>query len=154
MKNLNFKNSDEILDFAMNNEQEAHDFYINLSKIAKNDSIKKSFIQFAEEEKQHKNLLQKIKEGGLIEIKDEKVQNLRISDFVVRANKPKEEISYEDALILAMKREKAAYRLYSFLSEKTENEKMKKVFASLAQEEAKHKLKFEVEYDELVYREN
>ena len=63
-------------------------------------------------------------------------------------------MSYSDALILAMKREKAAFRLYMDLSDKAADQEMKKLFLSLAIEESKHKLRFELEYDENVLREN
>ena len=80
-------------------------------------------------------------------MKKEEVMDLKIADYVVRTE-PTADMSYEDALKLAMKREKAAYRLYLKLSEKAPNEDMKNLFEGLAQEEAKHKLRFEVEYDE------
>jgi len=63
-------------------------------------------------------------------------------------------ISYQDALILAMKQEKAAFQLYNALAGSTDNAALRDVLLSLAQEEAKHKLKFEIEYDENILREN
>jgi rubrerythrin len=61
---------------------------------------------------------------------------------------------YADALILAMKKEKAAFRLYSFLSEETTDPVMKGLFLTLAMEESRHKLRFELEYDEYILKEN
>ena len=49
-----------------------------------------------------------------------------------------------------MKKEKAAFRLYQDLAGLVQDEKIKALFLSLAQEEAKHKLRFEVEYDDLL----
>ena len=63
-------------------------------------------------------------------------------------------MSYQEAIILAMKKEKAAYKLYTTLATRVNDPDMKKVFLSLAQEEAKHKLRFEVEYDDMVMQEN
>jgi rubrerythrin len=63
-------------------------------------------------------------------------------------------MSYQDALILAMKREKAAFRLYMKLAEIAPNDGLKTIFKNLANEEAKHKLNFELEYDDMIYREN
>jgi rubrerythrin len=63
-------------------------------------------------------------------------------------------MKYEDALKLAMKREKAAFKLYTNLAEKSEDNGMKSLFSMLAQEESKHKLRFEIEYDEYVMKEN
>ena len=59
-------------------------------------------------------------------------------------------MDYQQALIVAMKQEKAAYKLYSDLAAKVTFEGLRNTFLMLAQEEAKHKLHFEVEYDELI----
>lgn len=151
MQELNSIN--EILDFAIQNEQNAVDFYNDLSKVAHSDDMREIFAQFAREEMGHKAKLMKIKEEGFTFTSSEKVLDLRISDFVVRVE-PKENMSYEDALILAMKREKAAFRLYTKLAEKASDGELKQIFESLAMEESRHKLRFEVEYDEYVLREN
>ncbi len=148
-----FKSVDEILDFAIKSEQEAIDFYTSLASQAKNPEMKEVFLEFAGEEKSHKARLQKIKDEGVIEMTDERVSDLKISDYVVKV-KPSSDISYADALILAMHKEKAAYKLYINLEQRTDNPELKKVFHSLAIEESKHKLRFEIEYDEYVMREN
>ena len=57
-------------------------------------------------------------------------------------------LDYQQALIVAMKKEKAAFKLYSALAEQTTDAAFRELFLALAQEEAKHKLRFEVEYDE------
>jgi len=67
---------------------------------------------------------------------------------------PSSDMTYPDALILAMKKEKNAFRLYMMLSEASADPGMKSLFLSLATEESKHKLRFEVEYDEYILREN
>jgi len=53
-----------------------------------------------------------------------------------------------------MKKEKASYRLYSDLAEQVDNEELKDTFLWLASEEARHKLRFEIEYDDLVLKED
>lgn len=148
-----FKNINDILDFAMAREQESVDFYTNLSDKARNEEMKKVFQEFAMEEVKHKARLQKIKDEGIMEISDEKIQDLKISDYTVNMT-PSPDMSYEEALILAMNKEKAAYKLYMKLSTKTDDPNLRDVFLSLAQEESKHKLRFEIEYDEFVLREN
>jgi len=148
-----FNSINEILDFAIQNEQNAVDFYNDLSFVARSDDMRDIFSQFAREEMGHKAKLLKIKDEGIMSISSEKVLDLKISDFVVRSE-AKENMSYEEALVLAMKREKAAFRLYTKLAEKAENSELKSIFESLAIEESRHKLRFEVEYDEYVLREN
>ena len=53
-----------------------------------------------------------------------------------------------------MKKEKAAFRLYTDLSKATDNVELSKLFLALAKEEARHKLRFELEYDEHYLPEN
>jgi rubrerythrin len=45
-----FKSVEDILDFAVQNEQEAVDFYAGLAQQARNEEMKKVFAQFAREE--------------------------------------------------------------------------------------------------------
>jgi rubrerythrin len=148
-----FGSIDEILDFAMKSEQEAVDFYTSLAEKMKSREIKDIFLEFAREEVAHKARLQKIKEEKVFDMEVEKVQDLKISDYVVSI-KPSDDMEYADALVLAMKKEKAAFKLYTALSERTDVPELKKVFQALAVEESKHKLRFELEYDEYVMREN
>ena len=74
-------------------------------------------------------------------------------DFLVDI-KATGDMSYQDALILAMKKEKSAFKLYSDLAGIAPNSDLKNVFLALAQEEAKHKLRFEIEYDDNILKEN
>lgn len=148
-----FKSIEDILDFAMNEEQNAVEFYRELAENARSEDMRNIFTQFALEEVGHKERLMKIKKEGLFSLPAEKVADLRISDYIVTvATSP--EMTYQDALVVAMKKEKAAFKLYLTLSEKAANSEMKSVFLSLAQEESKHKLRFELEYDEFVLRDN
>lgn len=148
-----FKTIDEVLIFAMKSEQEAVDFYNQLASQMHNQEMKETFLQFAREEVAHKARLQKIKDERLFDLVDETVQDLQISDYVVNV-KPRPNMKYDEALVLAMKKEKAAFKLYTNLAKRTDNAEIKAVFNSLAVEESKHKLRFELEYDEFVMREN
>ncbi|MBN2668934.1 MAG: ferritin family protein [Bacteroidales bacterium] len=148
-----FKNTDEILDFAIQNEQQAADFYDKLASESKQKSMQNTFLQFAKEEKGHKARLLKIKEEGIYEAPEAAVLDMKISDYLVSVS-TSENMTYQEALILAMKREKAAFRLYMKLADITTNEDLKKIFINLANEEAKHKMNFELEYDDVVYKEN
>ena len=149
----NFKSIDEILDFAINAEQGAYDFYTKLANSAKNNVMKKAFEEYAKEELGHKSRLIKIKESKKYDAPIEKVQDLKISDYTTDVE-PTDGMLYQDALLLAMKREKNAYKLYANLAEITSIVEMKNLFSSLANEEAKHKLRFEIEYDEVILTDN
>jgi len=148
-----FNSINDILDFAINAEQEAVDFYNQLSEVAKAKDMKATFTEFAQEEIGHKTRLTKIKQEGIFQLEKQEIADLKIADYIVSA-KASPDMSYQDALVLAMKKEKAAFKLYLELSNRAKNAQMKDLFLSLAQEESKHKLRFEIEYDEFVLREN
>jgi rubrerythrin len=148
-----FKTIEDILDFAIMGEQEAVDFYTQLAGQAKNAAITKVFLEYAEEEMRHKAKLAGIKENGVFDMTVAKVKDLKIADYLVEV-KPSPKMTYEEALIFAMKKEKKAFMLYMKLSDQVENIELKKVFLSLAEEESKHKLSFELEYDNYILKEN
>jgi len=148
-----FNSVDDILDFAIINEQQAVDFYNNLALRSNNDDMKQTFQKFAIEEVNHKAKLTKIKEEKTFTLGMEKIQDLHLSDYIDNV-KPSENMSYADALILAMKREKSAFKLYNSLANRTDNADLKQLFLQLAQEESKHKMMFEIEYDEVILKEN
>ena len=84
----------------------------------------------------------------------ERVLDLKIGDYLVEVNTARDDMSYQESLIIAMKEEKSAFKLYSDLAAMTANNEFKQMFLMLAQEEAKHKLRFEIEYDDNILQEN
>jgi rubrerythrin len=147
-----FASIEDILDFAILNEQDAVDFYTKYAVLVKGE-MKNVFLEFAQEEIKHKARLMKIKEEKMFEFTQEKINSLSLTDYTTKANFSLD-LDYQDALLLAMLKEKAAFKLYLNLSQKTDIPFLKEVFLSLAQEESKHKLRFELEYDEYILKEN
>ena len=147
-----FESVDDILGFAIAGEVAANQFYMELAGKMKNPAMAKVFEDFAKEELGHKSKLEAIKQGEMLE-PTEKVAELKIAGYLVDTE-PKPDMDYKDALVLAMKKEKAAYRLYLDLAAVAEAEELTNMFLYIAQEEAKHKLRFEIEYDEVVLKEN
>jgi len=143
----------EILDFAVAREDESAQFYTNLAGKAESSNIRQVFLDFAREEQTHKAKLQAIKRGKLLLPAAKKVKDLKIADYVVDVA-PTPDMNYQQALILAMKKERASFLLYTQLAETTSDDNLRATFLTLAQEEAKHKLRFEIEYDECVLTED
>jgi len=142
-----WKSVGEVLDFAIKNEEEAEAFYIDLSEKMENPAMKTVFTGFAAEEAGHKAKLLKVKTSGGFEPSKKEILDLKISNYLVDVE-PEGELTYQDALIVAMKKEKAAFRLYMDLHGTVNDPALKDLMLALAQEEAKHKLRFEVEYDD------
>ena len=148
-----FKNIEEILDFAIENEIIAAEFYDKLSDQAKSKSMKETFEKFSKEERGHEARLKKIKSEGVFKAQKEDILDMKMSDYLVKS-KTKGKMTYQDALILAMKREKAAYKLYKRLAKSAPTKELKIIFTKLAAEEANHKMNFEIEYDDYIYIDN
>jgi len=147
-----FSSMDEILDFAIEREVESNKFYTDLAQRIDRPAMQKVLEDFAREELGHKAKLESVKQERLV-IEPESVTSLGIADYLVEVE-PKPDMDYAEALIVAMKKEKAAYRLYSDLAVEAKAEELTDIFSSLAQEEAKHKLRFEIEYDDVVLKED
>ncbi len=144
---------DQVLDFAIDQEQAAADFYTKLSKNAKHKSMRETLEGFAEEELRHKKKLIAIKEqGGSKLVSHQSVPDLKVADYLVDVE-PSDDMSYEDSLVVAMKLEKRAFQLYTDMAAITEDDAIRSSLLALANEEAKHKLHFEIRYDDSI-REN
>jgi rubrerythrin len=143
---------EEILDYAIAREQEAVDFYTGLAGRGK-EWMRDLLMGFAREEARHKAKLMAVKDGQKLLSSESRVADLKISDYLVPVE-PTDDINLQDALILAMKREKAAFRLYTDLAERVDDAELRDLFLGLAQEEAKHKLYFETQYDDQMLRHN
>lgn len=147
-----FGSVEEILDFAIVNEEDARDFYLKMAQKAAEGHMADMFNNLARQEKSHRDRLLRVKSGSGSLPKDSVVADMKIADYLVAVVEGPQ-MSYQDALILAMKREKAAFKLYTNLAARV-GEELQKLFESLAQEEARHKLHLELEYDEHVLTED
>jgi rubrerythrin len=144
---------DAILDFAIEREQESYEFYTNLAQVVEKSEMRQVFERFAKEEQGHKEKLLGIKRGKVMLPAAKKIVDLKIADYVVDIE-INSDMDYQQALIVAMKKEKAAFRLYTNLASIVDDPNLSTVFQALAQEEAKHKLRFEIEYDDNILSEN
>ena len=140
---------DDALNYAIGEEQAAAEFYTQLASQAKMPGMRQVLGDFAQEEMKHKAKLEAIKAGGKLKPAERQVMDLKMADYIVDAA-PSPAMNYQGVLILAMKKEKAACKLYSDLASSTDDENVKTMFLALAQEEAKHKLRFEIEYDDML----
>lgn len=148
-----FGSVEEILDFAIEKEEEAYRFYTEWSKKLDKSWIRKHFEEFAKEDLRHKDKLLLVKQGKILKPSPQRATDLKITDYLVEAT-PAPDMSYQQALIVAMQREKASFRLYSNLAATADDEDLRSTFLALAQEEARHKLALETIYDEEVLTED
>lgn len=148
MKEKDFK---EVITFAIRKEAEAYNLYKTYSRLVKTPGLKTMFEELAQQEQKHREILERVERKDVSDYKFKKIPDLKIADYV-----EKEEFSpdmdYASALRFAIKREEGSLKLYRHLAEGADDPELKKLFSALAQEESKHKLRLETEYDENVLK--
>lgn len=144
---------DSILGVAIEREKEAVLFYQELQKRVLFTERKEFLRSLEKMEEGHVKILENLRNRDIDEMDIPDVPDLEIGDYLVEVELS-ENMSYQDILIVGMKREEAAYNLYMKLSTQTTGGQVKKVFQKLASEEAKHKLYFEKLYDDDILEEN
>jgi len=148
---MEFENLAAVLDFAIEKEKEAAEFYAHISREEAFSGAAKMFEEFAQEERKHQRLLEDFKARGLsVSIKDYQfkwITDIKRSNYVVDIEY-RRGMGYNDILMLAMKREEKALQLYNDFLDKADSEESRTLFKMLCQEEAKHKLALETMYDD------
>jgi rubrerythrin len=143
----------EILDFAVEREKEAVKFYRDLQEQA-HSADQKVFLQELESmEMGHIVVIENMRRKQPSEMEIKQVPNLHISEYLVN-DVDYLDLTYQNLLIKAMKREEMSYKLYTDMSNKMPDAELSKLFAKLASEEAGHKLKFEKLYDDWIAQGN
>jgi len=139
------------LDFAIAKEQEAEAFYKEWSAKAKQPAVQALFAELAGIEHGHMEILSKITPEEMVGSADADVTKLALSDLLVDV-RASPNLTLQEAMIVAMKREEGAVKLYTRLAEM--NGEAKSLFEALAKEEGRHKAKLEIEYDDNILTEN
>ncbi len=139
----------EILDFALQREREAVQFYTDLQNETKFHDQKKMLQELEAMEMGHIAVIENIRKKGVRDEDIKKIPNLRISEYLT-VDADKLDMTYQNILIKAMKREEASVKLYSDMSIKFPDPEISNLFRRLVAEEAQHKLLFEKRYDEWI----
>jgi rubrerythrin len=140
---------DAIIDFAVERERKAAEFYRELQSVVRFRHMKDVLASFEAVERSHIDILKRLRKKSprsFHPVPD--AVSLGLADKLVPAP-PTAEMSYEDVLILAMRREKEAQEFYGALADAAISPETKAVFAALAAQEAEHKVQFELKYDDL-----
>jgi rubrerythrin len=141
------KSAQDVIQFAIDKEQREMEFYDKCSKRAKNPAISQFFRELSGEEEKHRDMLTGLRPVDLEGVKLEKVENLKISDYLVDIPY-RDDLTYQEALILAMKKEEKAHDFYAEWKGKCGDDRTAKLFQMLEIEELKHKRKLEAVYDD------
>ncbi|MFC1868383.1 ferritin family protein [Thermodesulfobacteriota bacterium] len=144
---MSFDSFEKIMEYAIEKEKEAAEFYEETSRQEIYSGAKEIFEDFAKEERKHQAMLENFSKENIETYKIKKIPDLKRSDYLVDLEY-EQGMSYADILRLAMKREEKALKFYNDFSEQAETEEHRKLFQVLAQEEAKHKLRLETILDD------
>jgi rubrerythrin len=148
-----FRTFEEIIDYAIDKEMDEIEFYTGLAERMDRKNVRQLFNNIALEKTARMLRLEKMKDLKLNSDFD-KIQDLKLAGTLEDVDYNKTDLSYQEALILAMKKEKAKFKFYMEMAESAINEECRNTFLALANDEARQKLKFEIEYDEYVLMEN
>ncbi|MBN1885131.1 MAG: ferritin family protein [Candidatus Krumholzibacteriota bacterium] len=151
-KQPRFDTIDAVFDFAVEKEEEAAAFYREWADRVAHEAIRRVFAEFAGEEEKHRAKLVAAREGASTIHEGGRVPDLRLADHFVDVE-PHPDMSYGDALRVAIAREKAAHDMYLDLAAAWSSTRFAGLFADLAEEEAGHKLKLETIYDDTFLKE-
>lgn len=146
-----FHDRDAVFRHAIRMEKESVRFYEDWAARVEKPIMRVVLTEFAHQEREHVKALEDIRQGrwSLLPA-DEVVESLHLSELAYDIP-PTPDMSYGEALVVAMKREKKSFEIYQAFAEATTDPGLVEVFRSLAQQEARHKLHFEVEYDEYLF---
>jgi rubrerythrin len=141
IKNMNM---DEILKLCIDQEQQAIDLYSLARDQAQDDGSRQKFQELVEMETAHKTALQNFDVTAYLDLPP---ANLMVTDYLMEP-RLQEQMSTQEILILAAKREDKTARMYQTLADHFATDKqLNTFFQMMADEELRHKHDLETEYE-------
>ena len=146
----------ELLQLALSKEKASIQFYHDLSRLMQNASTKSLFEVLIQQEITHaKQLELEVEKMGMVvkEMDEESFLDDSEEELNKRIQVDNEavQMTFLDGLRLAIKKERAAFQLYAQLLGQTRDRELQDVVMALAEEEMRHVLQFEREYEALTH---
>ena len=143
-----YNSIDEVLNFAIEQEQSEVDFYNDLADKMSKPKVEQLFRDIALEKQNHILKLEAIRISGKIDHSSyDQIKELKTEHYIADVDYSNEDPNYEDALLMAMEKEKATFMFYWDLAERVSSPELQDLFYMLALHEAKQKVKMEIQYD-------
>ena len=141
------KSVSEIIDLAIQREEEAYDFYMDIHNKLEDPSVKDTIEFIAGEEKKHKAFLVNYRKGdyGPEALRMTDVVEYKISEYLEEPEITKE-TKREDVYLIASHRESRSHQFYTELANMHSDSNLKEMLLKMANEELKHKEKMEYLY--------
>ena len=147
-----FETYEAILEFGVLKERQANRFYLAMAQRVADEQISRLFEELAAEELQHKaNLeLELMKAGRVVDTAPD-TEEIDNADYII-SDSSQLDMDFSDVLDLAVAKEDAAFRLYIDMAAKAKSQESRDMLLAMAQEEVRHKMRFETERDKLTGR--
>lgn len=141
---ISVMNMDEILEMCIEQEQQAIDLYKMARDQAKDDASRQKFQELVNMETEHKVSLKSFELENYLDLPP---ADLKVTDYLMEPNLS-DNMSTQEILILAAKREDKTANMYQALADHFVNDqKLNTFFQLMADEERRHKHDLETEYE-------
>jgi rubrerythrin len=140
---------EEAVSLAIEREIGAAALYDGAAKVSTRPDAKRMFEELAEEEREHRRRLEGLEPSKIAGYRIKKIPDMGIGTTTEEtAFDP--DMGYQKILTFAIAKETEANQFYERLATEAQDPGVQKLFTILAQEEAKHRLRLQDEYDEHV----
>jgi rubrerythrin len=144
---------EEIFAIAIKREIKSHEFYHDVAGKVKNTDARKVFEQLAEEEMEHMETLEKLKDEPAAYVKfNPPAKDFKIAE-ATEIEAPTLDMKPREAIALAMKKELESVEFYRGLSAAATDSNIKAIFDNLVNMELNHKARLENVFVEIGYPE-
>jgi len=147
-----FKDIRDVFDFAIEKEEASFQLYTKAAAMVESTASRKMLEEMAGQELGHKRLLQGMDREKVREYRFVKVPDLKIGDYLVDVEY-RDDMTFQEILVFAMKAEEKAAQLYSEASHLTDVPEIQRMLLMLANEEKRHKFNLESLYDDKILTE-
>jgi len=141
------KQLEEVIDIAIQREEEAIAFYQGLHLRVQDEAAKDTLAFLAGEEKKHKQFLLNYRAGkyNTESLRMNIAVDYRIAEHLEKPD-PAADMESKDAYLVAAHRERASYDFYTSLAALHPDGELKQLLVKIAGEELRHKEKVEYLY--------
>ncbi len=141
------KSVSEIIDLAIQREEEAYDFYTDIYNKLEDKDVKNTLEFIAKEELKHKEFLVNYRDGnyGPDAMRMTEVVEYKVAEYLEEPEISQETKS-EDVYLVASHRELMSHKFYTKLAEMHSDGDLKNMLLKMANEELRHKEKMEYLY--------
>lgn len=137
----------DVLRLAISREIKAQQLYVHMATMVDNPWLQTAIEDIARDERRHKVKLEAVRIGSM-DLPHREVEDLGLAD-ILDDIEPHPDMTYRELLALAIKKENSASRLYETMANAWSEPDLKALFKKLAAEEADHKHRFEMQYEQL-----